>query len=151
MRRLVAGSSAQGLIFRWVRAHRFLNDFRSNEGKISPQISDPVHKFWYGTRPRVLVSLVLMEASLADERLSKREIARRSHVSLPTVIGILKDGVAQNLIDEKYNLSKESVDLISEKILEVTGSQEFRLLAEAVRTYHLSREVPVDPFSEAEE
>jgi len=147
VRELGVKSAAQGLIYRWVKAHRALYNFRSEQAEKSSTLT-PELRFWYGTRSRVLLALVLIEASLNDERLSRREISRRSHVSLPTVIENLEAAKDKGFIDDRDRLTSESEELIGEKILELISKEEFRLLAEAIRSYHLSKEVPVDPFSQ---
>lgn len=148
MRRKIASSSSQGLVWRWLKAHRKLLDFRVVQEQAAHVSSNPPHKFWYGTKNRILIALTLTEACIQEIQLSKREIARRSNVSLPTVLNVLNDAYDLGFIDINNKLSKESLDLSFEKIIELNSSKEFKLLGEAIRTYHISQETPVDPFDE---
>ena len=147
VRQSIALSHEQGLVWRWLQAHKRLIEYRSYQESIASASDVKAHKFWYATKNRILIALTLTEASIRNVKLSKREIGRRSNLSLPTVIEVLRDAAALGLIDEDNQLSKDSLDFISDKVVEIISSDEFRLLGEAIRSFHLSREVPVDPFN----
>ena len=134
-RRITREQVENSLVLRWLDAHEHLMQFRRDKENAAPDKHDDADRFWYGTKNRIVLGLAVVNAHLRDETPSRSEFARRTAISVQTVINTLNDAQALGFVDEDDRPDDRTRKLMRQRILDVVDNDAFAAFAANLTFY----------------
>lgn len=134
-RRITREQVENSLVLRWLDAHEHLMQFRRDKENSAADGLDDADRFWYGTKNRIVLGLAVVNAYLHDETPSRSEFARRTAISVQTVINTLNDAQAFGFVDESDRPDDRTRKLMRQRILDVIDNDAFAAFAANLTFY----------------
>lgn len=134
-RRITREQVENSLVLRWLDAHEHLMQFRRDKENSAADGLDDADRFWYGTKNRIVLGLAVVNAYLHDETPSRSEFARRTAISVQTVINTLNDAQALGFVDESDRPDDRTRKLMRQRILDVIDNDAFAAFAANLTFY----------------
>jgi hypothetical protein len=133
------------LVLRWLDTHEHIMQFRRDKENSAPDKHDETDRFWYGTKNRIVLGLALVNAYLHGETPSRSEFARRTAISVQTVINTFNDAQQLGFIDEKDCPDKRTRVLMRARILEMVNHHTFASFAAGLSFYRAIDREEINP------
>ena len=140
-RRISRKANQLGLVYRWIKLHQLCQ----TDGIYKTPHNFGPQSFWFKNQTRLAVLFTILEANFENKTLSKRAVSRNSNVSIPTTLSILSDAIDLGLIDDSHQMAQGDLRKIMFVIIDFLSTDEFFLFGEAIRSYHISQQLPIDP------
>jgi hypothetical protein len=134
-RRITREQVSNSLVMRWLDAHEHLMQFRRDKENAAADKHEDADRFWYGTKNRIVLGLAVVNAWLHEETPSRSEFARRTAISVQTVINTLNDAQALGFVDDEDRPDERTRKLMRERIIEVVDHQTFAAFAANLTFY----------------
>lgn len=133
------------IVLRWLDTHEHIMQFRRDKENSAPDKHNEADRFWYGTKNRIVLGLALVNAHLHGETPSRSEFARRTAISVQTVINTLNDAHQLGFVDDKDHPDKRTRVLMRARILEMVNHRTFASFAAALSFYRAIDREEIDP------
>jgi len=133
------------LVLRWIDAHQHILSFRRNAEQDAEARKDDAHRFWYGTKNRIVLVLAIVGAHLHGEAPSRSELARRTGMSVQTVINCLNDAQHLGFVDDNDLPDERTRKLVRQRVLDMVDDLTFERFAVALQFYRQAARNNLDP------
>ena len=133
------------IVLRWLNAHEHMMQYRRDKENKAPDQNDEADRFWYGTKNRIVLGLALVNAHLHGETPSRSEFARRTAISVQTVINTLNDAHQLGFVDDADSPDKRTRVLMRARILELVDHHTFASFAAGLSFYRAMDREEIDP------
>ena len=133
------------IVLRWLDTHEHIMQFRRENENAAPDQYDDADRFWYGTKNRIVLGLALVNAHLHGETPSRSEFARRTAISVQTVINTLNDAHQLGFVDDEDHPDKRTRVLMRARILEMIDHHTFASFAAALSFYRAIDRDEINP------
>jgi hypothetical protein len=133
------------IVLRWLDTHEHIMQFRRDKENSAPDKHDETDRFWYGTKNRIVLGLALVNAHLHGETPSRSEFARRTAISVQTVINTFNDAQQLGFIDDKDRPDKRTRVLMRARILEMVNHHTFASFAAGLSFYRAIDREEINP------
>ena len=133
------------IVLRWLNAHEYMMQYRRDKENQAPDQHDEADRFWYGTKNRIVLGLALVNAYLHGETPSRSEFARRTAISVQTVINTFNDAQQLGFLDDADSPDKRTRVLMRARILELVDHHTFASFAAALSFYRAIDREEINP------
>jgi hypothetical protein len=144
-RQVTRDQVSNSLVMRWLDAHEHLMQFRRDKENAAPDGNDDADRFWYGTKNRIVLGLAVVNAYLHGQTPSRSEFARRTAISVQTVINTLNDAHQLGFVDDEDHPDKRTRILMRKRILDVVNHETFAAFAANLTFYRQIDRSEIDP------